>query len=1056
MESLVGRTVASYSSSGLSQVTTDLPGLLSNIEELLLTDQQSTQDLRYLRLAHSTIRDGLDRKSEHGSNLLESYLYEVGSYVASIRKCGTTARHLRLQKDPGYMKHPKVVFRLRKLAEQLQEARIWAELLQYRLEEKLPHVLGFDVGAPRLRDWLKTLIPKHVVNHNPTPGSAAPLSKINLAQDWLKCPGKLLWCSTPSRKTSSNKTEPADEVYSIQDRIFQDFPCDAFVTNITFSTSSVPCEAIDIVLCLISGIIASKRPSLVMKAWYLSQMEARPFFQDAKRILFHELRRMSRSFIVFENLPSFGYMSSFPGLFEEMLKEGHNLLVLSPVSPSSLFLPDRCSYITHDELQTGIKDSESSNYKTDSHSTSSLPSALSHTVPAGRSPDGYNRGASPAKGELYPAHLSEWLLKRDLPTEYFHSRSSGYQGTSGPTPISVGDVFSISDPKREAWPFCINELACEKSVYAKISLDVLTWLGFSFEPLTTEEMRVVVEFSIGHYHTDKQSRPDPFSYATRWRFSQGEDTKGLRTKLELQNELIKDDKPPPDGHHALLARTCISYIKAAYGTGVPPEDDSEVTAWLRRHPFLHYAVKYWGDHARSVIRASDDFIREIVTFLESHAMMEFLVHVFSVDGGHAELHGQAYSRMNGLHLASAFGLTRTASQLISSGSFSPYSKTDDDWTALHWATKSGHLDMVSFLLSLGDMNTLIDRKTRTEGWTALHLATVEGFLPVIEALASANANVNAQDNMGRTSLYLACWYGHVGIIRFLISRGADPNIDNVYTTPLHCAVKRGEIEIVRALVSTPGSDINLNMRDPLQRTALEEAQERGQHKIAAFLIESGAQCREYFHYYNQHAKLQNDRATRFDWQAYEIDQTLSQKIKNGNQCICHVLRPQKISPETPKLVFQKTFDIGGSHPEKVQKYSFAERQILYHTRHPHIVQYIDSMDNPTNNTFVLFMEYCEEGDLATKHGISLVGLSAEDKRYGFLDPQTVQESVVRPLTGIETWSMIWQLASALAYLHYGLAIRNQGAVLQAVVEDPWEHVIHRDIKPANSEPNKPA
>ncbi|KAL2683312.1 hypothetical protein Neosp_007782 [[Neocosmospora] mangrovei] len=153
-------------------------------------------------------------------------------------------------------------------------------------------------------------------------------------------------------------------------------------------------------------------------------------------------------------------------------------------------------------------------------------------------------------------------------------------------------------------------------------------------------------------------------------------------------------------------------------------------------------------------------------------------------------------------------------------------------------------------------------------------------------------------------------------------------------------------------------------------------------------------------------------------------------------------------PGSSQRVFRKTFGLTGDAKGQVQKYLLSERQILFKLQHPHIVRYLDSDEDPHRNEFFLYMEYCDKGDLESFHGIQLKDLEdKEDKRYGFVGDETTL--ALRPLAGIEVWAMIWQLASALACLHYGLAIRQNNGRYEACLENPWAPIIHRDVKPAN-------
>lgn len=161
------------------------------------------------------------------------------------------------------------------------------------------------------------------------------------------------------------------------------------------------------------------------------------------------------------------------------------------------------------------------------------------------------------------------------------------------------------------------------------------------------------------------------------------------------------------------------------------------------------------------------------------------------------------------------------------------------------------------------------------------------------------------------------------------------------------------------------------------------------------------------------------------------------------------------------MVFRKAFKsttdliMRGSeteHSKTIQKYSLSEGQILYTLWHPHIVLYLDSDIDPERNTFNLYLEYCDSGDLRSIYGLPLKPDDAKDetdRTYGFLDSSETPQLMAPPLNGVQLWGLIWQLSSALAYLHYGLSMQHESGQLKAVFECDWEYVIHRDVKPEN-------
>ena len=59
--------------------------------------------------------------------------------------------------------------------------------------------------------------------------------------------------------------------------------------------------------------------------------------------------------------------------------------------------------------------------------------------------------------------------------------------------------------------------------------------------------------------------------------------------------------------------------------------------------------------------------------------------------------------------------------------------------------------------------------------TPLHYACQEGHLPIVEYLISKGANIEAKGEIEMTPLHYACQEGHLPIVEYLISKGA--NID---------------------------------------------------------------------------------------------------------------------------------------------------------------------------------------------------------------------------------------------------------------------------------------
>lgn len=75
---------------------------------------------------------------------------------------------------------------------------------------------------------------------------------------------------------------------------------------------------------------------------------------------------------------------------------------------------------------------------------------------------------------------------------------------------------------------------------------------------------------------------------------------------------------------------------------------------------------------------------------------------------------------------------------------------------------------------------------------------------VIKYLDLNGGEINTRDSKGKTALFLASSYGRQEIVDIMLQRTlCDPNIpDNKENTPLHEAVEKGDLNIVKSLVES--------------------------------------------------------------------------------------------------------------------------------------------------------------------------------------------------------------------------------------------------------------
>ncbi|NDD54617.1 hypothetical protein EBZ39_12205 [bacterium] len=107
-------------------------------------------------------------------------------------------------------------------------------------------------------------------------------------------------------------------------------------------------------------------------------------------------------------------------------------------------------------------------------------------------------------------------------------------------------------------------------------------------------------------------------------------------------------------------------------------------------------------------------------------------------------------------------------------------------------------------------------------------------------LLNRGANINQHNASGNTPLYEAVSHNNATMVRFLLNRGANPNIPCTNAraeAPLHCAARSNHSEIATLLLEARA---NPNIQDAAQRTPLELAVTSGHTALSRLLLRKGA------------------------------------------------------------------------------------------------------------------------------------------------------------------------------------------------------------------------
>ena len=277
------------------------------------------------------------------------------------------------------------------------------------------------------------------------------------------------------------------------------------------------------------------------------------------------------------------------------------------------------------------------------------------------------------------------------------------------------------------------------------------------------------------------------------------------------------------------------------------------------------AVKMLVEAGAPGVRATDDQGHTCLTIAACCRRTEtvrYLVGLPEVELNHRDLHSET-----ALHLAVEKEATDMVQVLLDAGADID-TQNNDGWSPLHSACESGELDVVKMLVRAGAGVCA----TRDQGWTclhvmaefghteivrdllglpevdvnhrdvgnftALHIAVVQACTDVVQVLIDAGADIDIQNNVGRSPLHTACESGALEVVKMLVRAGAGVRVrDNDGRTCLTIAACRGHTETVRYLVGLP--EVELNHRDTVKNyTALQYAVEEKHTDAAQVLIDA--------------------------------------------------------------------------------------------------------------------------------------------------------------------------------------------------------------------------
>ena len=151
-------------------------------------------------------------------------------------------------------------------------------------------------------------------------------------------------------------------------------------------------------------------------------------------------------------------------------------------------------------------------------------------------------------------------------------------------------------------------------------------------------------------------------------------------------------------------------------------------------------------------------------------------------------------------------------------------------TSIQTTARDGNLEEVKRQLAWG---VNVNSESLRMHNTALHMSAYKGHVEIVKYLLEKGANPNVRQESGVTPLAFAAIGGHTEVMEILIAHGANPNLSVV----MELAARGGHVEAVKILLEH-GADINVKVTDG--GTALTVAVSRQHVELVKFLLSKGA------------------------------------------------------------------------------------------------------------------------------------------------------------------------------------------------------------------------
>jgi len=392
----------------------------------------------------------------------------------------------------------------------------------------------------------------------------------------------------------------------------------------------------------------------------------------------------------------------------------------------------------------------------------------------------------------------------------------------------------------DAYTATLARMKWQKGNKASIGLKVLMWVLYSERPLRAEELCHALSVELGSLDLVPENIPVLRTLLSSCLGLVTVEASSSTVRLvhfTLQEHLLSSPTLFRDPH-STIAEVCLTYLNFGCVRDLAPTLYRAPSTM----PLLEYASLYWGKHARMGMTENVKILAlKLLGGFDRHVSAQLLLlghnenredwdpYFYSTEGP---------TGFTPLHAASFLGIVEIVAIVLEKKEWDANATDCLDSTALKWAVRNGHEEVVKMLLEQEEINP--DQTDTEFGRTPISYAAEKGHEGIVKMLLERE-EVNpdqADTQLGQTPLSWAAERGHEGVVKMFLEREeVNPGkADTEYgRTPLLWAAAGGHEGVVKMLLER--EEVNPDQADLSSRTPISWAAAKGHEGIVKMLLE---------------------------------------------------------------------------------------------------------------------------------------------------------------------------------------------------------------------------